>query len=344
MSDTNARKHIHSVYHLLMPSEKNTKPKIYVKETSYDEIDIDNITVIGCTQPKRPENFEFTDGRHRYKYTPADSQLYMDFQNAETMEVWDVIYVDDAYKVFSELGRKIYNKNKPEITEEYIWPIEIHMFSGFNSFYGVGSKLPLNKRSEIIDKLQEKYTGVMFNDEYEKLFEQLRRFFERAYNDDERLKKAQLRDTIIKTIQGSGDSDFLKKVTKLLYRPVSEMYIPVPNSSKFHQLHPDFFGSNKHFNLVFEPSKSNIPAYITQDNGKAIESESKQSYLGVWILRGVFQLKEYEPLTQKKLDELEINSMRLYKISASDDVHLEFIYMKPDDMPDPCENLSANNS
>lgn len=56
----------------------------------------------------------------------------------------------------------------------------------------------------------------------------------------------------------------------------------------------------KKIQLNFEPSGDCITSYITQDNGKAIESYEKQSYLGEWILRNVFRLEKYEPLTSKK--------------------------------------------
>lgn len=41
--------HVHSVYHVLMPSGKNEEPKIFVGETAYDKIDIENLSIIGCT-------------------------------------------------------------------------------------------------------------------------------------------------------------------------------------------------------------------------------------------------------------------------------------------------------
>lgn len=142
--------HMHAVYHTLQPSPKGEDPKIYVREDSYNTIDIDNITICGCTSPKNPANFEFDDGQHRYKYTPADSQLYMDFQKAETMDVWNVIYVEDAYKIFEELGHSIYSSDTDtkQITEEYIWPIVVHPYSGFNSFYGTGSKLGIEAKTK----------------------------------------------------------------------------------------------------------------------------------------------------------------------------------------------------
>ena len=57
------------------------------------------------------------------------------------------------------------------------------------------------------------------------------------------------------------------------------------------------------------------------------------SILGKWILREVFQLQEYEPITAKKLEEVGINGMRLYKTEGSDDIHLQFIWIDKEDKP-----------
>lgn len=132
------------------------------------------------------------------------------------------------------------------------------------------------------------------------------------------------------------------------------MYIPIPNSKAFHEKHKDFFGKDigtfeaknptklalskeeRAFNLIFEPSGNMIKSYITQESGKAIESSNKQSYLGEWILRGVFQLGEYEQLTASHLNDIEINGIRLYKKSKSEDIHLEFIWIDKDNPPEDC--------
>lgn len=345
-------KHMHAVYHTLQPSPKGEEPKIYVREDSYNTIDIDNIIICGCTSPKNPANFEFEDGQHRYKYTPADSQLYMDFQKAETMDVWNVIYVEDAYKIFEELGHNIYasSADTKHITEEYIWPIVVHPYSGFNSFYGTGSKLGTEGKTKRLLSLDDKYAGTVSN------YNMFRPLIERYLlsPDITRNEKETLRTEIVQTIKTSTDKDFVADVIKLLYRPVNEIYIPIPSSARFHTQHPDFFGENignqilagnnefcknNPFSLIFEPSGNVILAFITQDNGKAIQSINKQSILGVWILKGVFQLKDYEQLTQDRLDELEINALRLYKTSESNDVHIEFTYVEPENMPDPLVNL-----
>ena len=92
------------------------------------------------------------------------------------------------------------------------------------------------------------------------------------------------------------------------------------------------------FDLIFEPSGTKVKAFITQDNGKAIESLESQAILGRWILQGVFQLKPYEPLTEERLRRVGINGMRFYKLKGQEGVHLEFIWIdsehKPDDLLD----------
>lgn len=85
--------------------------------------------------------------------------------------------------------------------------------------------------------------------------------------------------------------------------------------------------------MIFEPSGDVLPAFIAQDDGKAIESVDKQTFLGEWILKGIFQLKDYEPLTEKRLAELGINGIRLYKTKTSEDIHLEFIWIDDENPP-----------
>ena len=126
---------IESVYHVLMPSKKGDSPVIYVGETSYNLIDIDKIIIKGCTSPKNPTNFDFSDGNHRYRFTSADSQLLMDFDNFNIIqENWDVVYADDAYSLFANLANQIYGDTSPKMTESYAWMItnangEVESFS-----------------------------------------------------------------------------------------------------------------------------------------------------------------------------------------------------------------------
>ena len=140
------------------------------------------------------------------------------------------------------------------------------------------------------------------------------------------------------------DVEFKEEILKYLFRPITEMYIPIPDSYNFHQQHPNFFVKDlvhfnakknfttsveeRSFNLVFEPSGEKIKAYIGQQAGKSIMSIESMQHLGNWILKGIFQLKDYEVLTKDKLEEIGINSIVLYRTKSDNNVHLQFVYVE----------------
>lgn len=355
-------------YHVLMPAVSDEEPIIYVGELNYDVIDMENITIKGCTGSQRPANFVFEDGRHTYRYTSADSQLLMDFDNRNiVVDSWVVKYLEDAYETFMSMGEGHAGSvpgeypmspegatpasaapKQPIITESYQWKItnddgEVERFSGFNNFYGTGSKIPINQRKKRIQSLEDDYKERIESDVLNGTIYGLRKYLLKEYGVgiDEKLR---IRDKLTKSVKDTGNEDFISEVMGMLYRPFDEMYIPIKRSREFHAEHPDFFGPNackmipntsklakskeeRTFNLVFEPSGASMEAFITQDYGKGIQSIGKQSILGNWIRTGIFQLEEYQPLTAERLNELEINGIRLYKTEGSDDVHLEFIWI-----------------
>lgn len=368
--------HVHSVYHVLMPSSKNEDAKIFVGETSYDKIDIENITILGCTGKNNPTNFFFTDGKHTYKYTAADSQLHMNFDNRNIVcDEWNVKYADDAHAIFGKIADIVYPKAEEilpdedednsfdeashgnmEIEETYCWTIwnkngETELYSGFNSFFGTGSKMGKDQRKQRIEKLYSEYKDQVEEKVLYEIKQGMTEFLlEPASSVDEKAQKVRLREYLVRLAKQSGTFELKKDIYKMLYRPMDEMYIPIPDSAQFHKEHPNFFGKGfgktkdgtsklelpkeeRRFNLVFEPSGDVLSAYITQDNGKAIESAEKQTYLGEWILRGVFQLEEYEPLTSSRLAELNINGLRFTRYKGSDDIHIEFIWIDENDPP-----------
>ena len=352
---------VQSIYHVLMPSKKGNQPEIFVGETSYDKIDINNIKINGSTSINNVTNFTFTDGNHQYKYTSSDSQLYMKFNNKDiVVDEWKVIYADKAYDIFKDISNKVYNQdlnNENEITESYSWYLlnkngEVELFSGFNGFYAVGSKMSKEYKEKRYKDLYKKYKNVIPENILKDIYSFL---FDESTTKDLKIQKSNLRSSIIKNIKKLNQEEFINDIYKLLYRPFNEMYIPIPNSKYFHTTHPNFFAKNigsvskngnkekfvlnqnkeeRKFNLIFEPSGDCITSYITQDNGKAIESYEKQSYLGEWILRNVFRLEKYEPLTSKKMNELGINGIRLYKLKNSEDIHIKFIWIDEDCLPD----------
>lgn len=370
---------LYSVYHVLMPSDKNDHmPKIFVGETSYDKIDVDNIQVLGCTGKNNPTNFYFRDGNHIYKYTAADSQLHMNFFNKDIVcDEWDVKYAEDAYAVFEKIADMVYpelNEKKgdsdekenveyhvgflPEnrLEESVCWTIwnkdgETELYSGFNSFYGTGSKMGKDQRAQRINKIYENYAEKVDVGKIDEVKNGLTSFLlEPAPTANDKAMKARLRKYLVDVVGEMNNSELKNDITKVLYRPMDEMYIPIPDSAHFHKSHPNFFGpgygelidgtsrlklpkEQRVFNLIFDPSGDTMPAYITQDYGKAIESAEKQTFLGEWILRGVFQLEEYEPLTSRRLREININGLRFSKYKNSEDVHLEFIWIDESNPP-----------
>ncbi len=368
--------HIHFIYHVLMPSKKGEIPRIYVGETSYDRIDIDQLTILGCTDKNKPSNFSFTDGKHKYKFTSADSQLYMDFENQSIVcDKWSILYVDNPDEIFTEIADQVYHepnyvqkaskladkqgkypqlksRYKPDIVrrESYSWTIwnkngETELFSGFNSFYGTGSKLSKEDREKRINSIYNSFKPYIDNNVLDDIIDGLTDFLlGKVSSSDDRLEKVRLRKRILELCHSVNNTAFEKEISKVLFRPVDEMYIPIPDSSQFHKNHPNFFGKGygecipgtsklvlpkekRQFRLVFDPSGASITAYITQDNGKAIESVEKQSVLGEWILRGIFQLEQYEPLSSAKLVALGINGLRFTRYENSTDIHVEFIWI-----------------
>lgn len=348
---------IEMIYHVLMPTKKGTTPKIYVGETDYAPIDIENIKILDPMN--KPQNFKFTDGIHVYKYTSADSQLLMAFNNREiVVDSWEVEYVDNAFKFFQNLHMYAFEEVDVQPTESVSWMIpnvngKVEENSGYNAFDG-GPKMSKqdNYRERRIKKIIQKFQGIIPITELNFIRQALEFILLSDHKSaDEKAeikkKRSELKDLVIYL----GNDELKKDIFSIVYRPVSEMYIPIPNSKTFHLENPDFFGKSigtfkgnssklalpkeeRTFTLEFLPSGNQIEAYINQDNGKSIQSIANQGILGEWILREVFQLEEYEPLTVKRLNELGINAVRLSKYEKNPKViYFEFIWIDENKPP-----------
>ena len=348
--DINQNDIVEAIYHILMPHIKDNKPKIYVAETDYTPIDINKIKIIGCTFANKPENFIFTDEKHIYKYTPADSQLYMKFDNQNIIkDEWQVIYAKNAYDVFKKIGDEVYKSHfsintAPKIIKSFSWKIKLKPQSGFNSFYGIGlKKQDKARRKASIDNFKKDFDGIIDDNILREVISKLEVLINNGKDE------FTIRNEILDLTNLVENNDFAYKLQNLLFRPINEIYIPIPHAKKFHEQNTGFFGKGigalkssgklklpkkqRCFNLIFDPSGTKIKAFITQDFGKAIQSYEKQSELGRWILREVFRLKEYEPLTQKRLDEIGINGIRLYKLNRDKNVYFQFIYIDESNLP-----------
>lgn len=375
---------VEAVYHVLMPSKKGESPKIFVGETDYRPIDIANIKIIGATSKDRAANFKFSDTHHIYKYTDADSQLYMSFFNKDiVVDEWDVAYVDDAFSFFENLGRETieaeafitsinddqelptsliaekkvdYEASK---RESYSWMIEnskgeVEQNSGFNGFAG-GSKLARKggAREQRIERFKLKYRSAVSESDMNYLINMLKEILLPSYStEEEKNHMKNLRNQLRIKVEMIGNLELQSEILGMVYRPENEMYIPIPDAKNFHEHHPNFFGpqigtfknnSNKlalpkeerKFTLEFYPSGNRVEAYINQDNGKSIQSTKEQGILGEWILREIFRLEKYKPLTAYRLDELGINGIRLTKIDDNEDerIRLEFIWIDVENPP-----------
>lgn len=352
---------VEAVYHVLMPSKKGETPQIFVGETDYLPIDIQNLKILGSTSKRTPTNFKFTDGQHTYKYTSADSQLYMTFDNENiVVDSWEVEYVQDPFHLFENLHLRILEEAEDEdaVSMSFSWMIankngEVEQSSGYNGFDG-GSKLAKknNYRERRIATFKQKYESSVSKEKMDFIISTLEKILLSEWKTDpEKLEMKQVRAELMQQIELIGNESLIKDVESMVYRPVSEMYIPIPNSREFHTNHPDFFGKDiglfktgtkklllppqqRVFKLRFLTSGDVIDAYVNQDDGKAIQSYRSQSILGEWILRGVFQLKPREVLTGKRLEEIGINAIRLSKFEDSGKgIGLEFIWIDPENPP-----------
>ena len=346
---------VEAVYHVLMTTPKGENPRIFVGETSYLPVDIDNLVIEGSTTKNNPTNFRFTDGKHHYKYTAADSQLHMTFNNKDIIvDTWDVHYIEDPFSLFENLHLLIIEKDKTDILETVSWAItdkhvNVEENSGFNAFNG-GSKLAKKDRLPRILKIQEKFKDSLAPEELAFVTFSLEEILLKKWTSkDEKAQMKAIRENLINFVHETGNERLIKEIEQLVYRPVSEVYIPLPDSKNFHDERPDFFGpgfgifepgtkklalskEERIFKLRFLSSGDVINAYINQEAGKAIQSTDKQEILGNWILRGIFQLKEREVLTSQRLNELEINGIRLTKFKNGE-IGIEFMWIDTENPP-----------
>ncbi|EGF87706.1 hypothetical protein HMPREF0433_00891 [Gemella sanguinis M325] len=353
---------VKSVYHVLMPSKKGENPKIYVGEIDYLPIDIENIEIEGATSLKTPTNFKFNDGKHFYKYTSADSQLYMNFKNKDiVLEEWELEYVKDPFYIFENLHLLSRKSEENKILQTVSWMIankdgKVEESSGFNAFDG-SSKIGKSSREKRIKKVEKYLKGNFCIEDSNFIIDILKKIL---IENNKTAEKKELRFKLINYIKNLND-DYLKyEIEKMVYRPVGEVYIPIPDSKNFHKNFPDFFAKDagkleegksslvlskekRTFKLKFISSGNVIDAYINQDAGKAIQSIDRQDILGEWLLRGVFQLKERELLTAERLAELHINAIRFTKYVDTDVIGIEFIWIDENNPPEDAIGWVAKN-
>ncbi|MDZ4228471.1 MAG: NgoFVII family restriction endonuclease, partial [Candidatus Levybacteria bacterium] len=96
-------------------------------------------------------------------------------------------------------------------------------------------------------------------------------------------------------------------------RDLGEVYIPIP--AWIHDAYPSFFPSKDVKFMLKLPNGSKLKVSLCQQGSKALMSDPNKD-LGEWLLRYVLGLKEGEILTYSKLEELNLDSVVIYKNSG----------------------------
>ena len=357
---------VESIYHVLMTTvDNNNIPKIYVGEFPYNFIDTDSLEILGCTSAKHPVNFTFRDKDHVYRFTSADSQLLMDFSKTDIKDTWNVTYIEDVFSYFQKISENIYGTDdvyqteagEAKIIESHSWKLvnkhgEVERYSGINGNFALGSKIATKDRNRAAYRYYNKIKKSVNDNVANELHQHVRNYLNNsAHKASEKVEKEKLRNKIMDLAEQTKIESVKNDTHNIIFRPADEAYIPITNAKKFHQLYPNLFGDNiaelkensnglkkdkkdREFTLILEPSNEKLRCFLSQDNGKGIESVEKQSNLGKWLHNDIFQLKEDEPLTAKKLNELHLNAVRLYKTNKDNDIHIVFIWIDDDNLPD----------
>lgn len=96
-------------------------------------------------------------------------------------------------------------------------------------------------------------------------------------------------------------------------RDPNEVYIPIP--AWIHEAYPDFFPDRDEPFMLVLPNETEMNAKVCQDGSKALMS-NPNSALGEWLLRSVLNLGEKELLTYRKLEEIGLDSVVIYKTES----------------------------
>lgn len=354
-------------YHYLSPDDSGT---VHVGESDYSLMDEQNLSYTSPDGSKKITSIVFTDGKKEYKYTPADSTLHMRFMHRKSVhdggEIVDQFAVAQLEDPHESLVRML-NEDLAQSTPLTLQAIEQEEIQTASSMKPVeaGTDQRLFDTTPIVSaKVETTGLAVGEKSNRKKDHEQLHSK-ETASHDSEfevnsgeifvfpmfRLSKH--KETPAGELDGESGLNLRcggpKNIGSTTPRPVHEVEIKIPESRKFHEMFPEFFGVNdsgiaisklfqegkswksifeskddRSFELVLTQSDTSMEALIYGQSNKQIMSRYHQNILGEWIVSRMFQLSPYEPLDRKKLDEFGIDCIRLTRL-GNRRVGLEFI-------------------
>lgn len=301
-------------YHYLSPAKDGV---VHVGETDYPFMDETDLSYTEPDESKRITAIFFTDGTHDFKYTPADSTLYMRFNHREKSPGGDIVHEFEV-KHFEDPHAAIMRMLSHE--------------------FGIETT-PADEESPAVDALLTEAVEVIEEEPEEYVVFPLFRLDKWGDTDAGEVdKKSGLNVRLGKSKNKGSNTP----------RPENEVEIRIPDAREFHEEHPYFFGTSssgegvsklvrqngkwkpffdkdeRTFKLTLTQSGVEMDAIITGDGNKQIMSKTSQKILGGWILSQVFQLAPYEMLTRDKLDELGLDGIKLIKLDEGH-IGMEFI-------------------
>ncbi|MGO3528334.1 hypothetical protein ACTXL8_14900 [Glutamicibacter arilaitensis] len=361
-------------YHYLSPLKDG---RVYVGESDYSFMDESNLSFVAPDGAKRISSLQFSDGKNDYKYTPADSTLYMRFVHTKKSDNGGDIVDEFAVRQLvdphaslmrlleGDLAELLPSKVSEEQSDEHSQnglfdtkgreendtPTVVHAPGSDSDTVtvvdrNVAPKARLKKKTRSSESvtygrgLDSTNLGQTF------IFPIFRLTGYRETPAGEVDAKSGLNLRL-------GDSKNKGSGTP---RPVNEVEIKIPAARKFHEEFPYFFGVNgagdpisklqnvggkwktafedkndRTFELVLTQSGQQMDAILSGDGNKQLMSKHHQVILGSWILSQVFQLGEYERLDRNKLDQLDLDSIRLTWL-GNRRVGMEFIKAREEDL------------
>lgn len=103
-------------------------------------------------------------------------------------------------------------------------------------------------------------------------------------------------------------------------RDLGEVYIPI--SAWIHKAYPKFFPAKDVKFILKLPNGNKLKVSLCQEGSKALMSDPNKD-LGEWLLRDVLGLREGEILTYSKLEELNLDSVVIYK-NSNEEYSIDF--------------------
>ena len=155
------------------------------------------------------------------------------------VDTWDVQYVEDPFYLFENLHLLTADKKAPDILETVSWVItdkngNVEENSGFNGFNG-GSKLAKKDRLPRIIKFQNRFKNELSSEEMAFAIYSLEEILLKSWKTKEEKHQMKIiREKLVDFAYSKNNQDLIKSIEKLVYRPVSEVYIPIPESNHFH--------------------------------------------------------------------------------------------------------------